>query len=1122
MKGRSYWFPTTEPHEDWVDGSWTVDCVCGVNFDDGEEMVNCDECGVWVHTRCSQYVKGDELFTCDKCKSKNNVNDSEETEVAQLLVELPTKTLRMEKSYGRSGPLRHPFRLWTEIPMEERVHVQGIPGGDPALFEGLSSVFSRELWKCTGYVPKKFNFKYREFPCWDKEEKDEAQNACENGPQAENGAGVLFSMSTENVVDTPASALVCMRSLGDKETDSLKLGVKDTKRLESEVVDTIHSQNAMKKDKSLLRPLLMNKQRKEMLEASKDRMKKKVKHTDKEEDEKKCFVRKTAFRRTIDSKPSESRKDRDPEGFSSDVGSIKSEKSKENVPEDANDRDLASGGDKTSNTAIAVECSRDLQLSNVHAHGAGKQDERVAHHVRIVLKTSAISDPSSLEEKSVVYNQAKEERQSTIVDTSEDNAEGSPGSSAKPSVSCTVGTSPEVDGKKLNDVCGSNSCGKNSLQKEMDDANAGGAVGQQALDRVDSEGAETSTYQISGASEFNKMKLSSTFTDKHNMQSLDRASERVINSKADKADELSSHPAWVKREVVCTEGSMIAQKDTLESKPESRLLQERPESCRPVSSTISGYSQPKVVVCIGKSSSSAAMEKSSGHTASENFSPGSKQQPRDGHTKGERDRASIDVVRDRDRDDSSGKALKEHPKYSTSSKLVQQGRVSHSSVSKRNAPDSMAASSSSKASSAQTNCSVEAAGSLLNQHSSQLQNKQLFSGIPQKGDKPGQPISQSSSKKPAQSTHSMAPNSSALLSDEELALLLHQELNSSPRVPRVPRMRQPGSLPQLASSAATSLLMKRTSSSGSKDHGSFSRRKNKDISKDGFRTSRDVDKVMKSTRLCYSPDRKAQDSGSRGSAYTKGEKNETPKTPYFSRKVFLPLSSTTSTSSGQCSSSELNEHSVPSPHSSPRTTSDGGPMHQTLPSLINEIMSKGERMTYEELCNAVLPHWPHLRKHNGERYAYSSHSQAVLDCLRNRHEWARLVDRGPKTNSSRRKRKPDSEESDENITSKGQETVEGGEGKQLCNSQGEGFPKGKRKARKRRRLALQGKGIRELRKKKDEEMSEEEEETEASEDAFSDSSEESIFSEEEDMEPGGNTTAGREVSSSSEDTETTS
>ncbi|GKC47476.1 myosin heavy chain-related protein [Tanacetum coccineum] len=44
----------------------------------------------------------------------------------------------------------------------------------------------------------------------------------------------------------------------------------------------------------------------------------------------------------------------------------------------------------------------------------------------------------------------------------------------------------------------------------------------------------------------------------------------------------------------------------------------------------------------------------------------------------------------------------------------------------------------------------------------------------------------------------------------------------------------------------------------------------------------------------------------------------------------------------------------------------------------------------------AIEHWPNLRKHNGERYAYSSHSQAVLDCLRNRSEWSRLIDRGPK------------------------------------------------------------------------------------------------------------------------------
>lgn len=52
----------------------------------------------------------------------------------------------------------------------------------------------------------------------------------------------------------------------------------------------------------------------------------------------------------------------------------------------------------------------------------------------------------------------------------------------------------------------------------------------------------------------------------------------------------------------------------------------------------------------------------------------------------------------------------------------------------------------------------------------------------------------------------------------QLALLLHQELNSSPRVPRVPRMRHAGTLPQLSSSSATSILIKRSSSSGGKDH----------------------------------------------------------------------------------------------------------------------------------------------------------------------------------------------------------------------------------------------------------------------------------------------------------------
>ena len=31
---------------------WTVQCMCGTGDDDGERMIACDKCGVWMHTRC--------------------------------------------------------------------------------------------------------------------------------------------------------------------------------------------------------------------------------------------------------------------------------------------------------------------------------------------------------------------------------------------------------------------------------------------------------------------------------------------------------------------------------------------------------------------------------------------------------------------------------------------------------------------------------------------------------------------------------------------------------------------------------------------------------------------------------------------------------------------------------------------------------------------------------------------------------------------------------------------------------------------------------------------------------------------------------------------------------------
>uniref|UniRef100_A0ACD5WS78 Uncharacterized protein n=1 Tax=Avena sativa TaxID=4498 RepID=A0ACD5WS78_AVESA len=188
--------PAPTPADDWVDGSWTVDCSCGVTFDDGEEMVSCDDCNVWVHTRCARYVRGVHTsFSCHNCKYKRAPSSADETEVAELLAELPTH---------RPPPV---YRRWAEVPLPARVHVHGLPGGtDAALFRGApsSSVFSAALWRCAGYVPKKFGFRYCEFPSW-AEDKD--------------GADALFALAREKRKETPAAARFTL-PLGNKGTNN--------------------------------------------------------------------------------------------------------------------------------------------------------------------------------------------------------------------------------------------------------------------------------------------------------------------------------------------------------------------------------------------------------------------------------------------------------------------------------------------------------------------------------------------------------------------------------------------------------------------------------------------------------------------------------------------------------------------------------------------------------------------------------------------------------------------------------------------------------------------------------------------------------------------------------------
>ncbi|KAJ9173797.1 hypothetical protein P3X46_016900 [Hevea brasiliensis] len=1083
MKGRSHRLQSHDLHEDWVDGSWTVDCICGVNFDDGEEMVNCDECGVWVHTRCSRYVKGDELFTCDKCKNKSNKGDSEETEVAQLLVELPTKTIRLESSYAVNGPSRRSFRLWTDIPMEERVHVQGIPGGDPALFSGLSSVFTPELWNCTGYVPKRFNFQYREFPCWDEKECGDSRNEEDNGNTVDKGAGVLFSLAKES----PTAAFVGVKGRGEEGIFDTKQYSKGRKNWVNEDSEVRHSQIGVKKERSLLRPVVIhsNKRKKEDLGTSKEQSgKKKARAACKEVDAKKdSHVSRTAFTSTSDAKPLEFYEDRGPKSIKSDGWSIKNKKLRDSMIQEHESDCYASvgnGAEKSKNSVAVIECSSEALSTGISRHNfpteVGLNEGKVNHESLEAFKSSPKLDnvaASVHEQRDVGTIPAEQEGDKMPNGNLDDTIEGSAGSDVKPSTGDLATTVPAVDSQ------------------------------------INWEHA-----------------LSVSPSGDHKAQEVDGTPEAISDCHADKVNELTSEPYHIQQELEVFEGFFPLQKCPSEPKLGSTF-----GGGGIISNFVAVPSKNKIVVCVRKSTSTSSAFMVSKSSDCDNFrsvdtldtNPNTKQQViSECNYNMKKDRAACDVVKvkDEDNQDVSRRTVNEHPKSSvnSASKPSNSSKISHTSVIKRTVSDSKdsALHSSSKTSSLQNSC--ETTGFPQNECASQAQNKASASGLPLRGEKFNHCSSQSSSK--ANHAICMNPppsiNSSATLSDEELALLLHQELNSSPRVPRVPRVRHAGSLPQLASPTATSLLIKRTSSSGGRDSSLVSRRKKKDASKDGFSRSHEPDdEAKKWGRVPSSPDQKRQDTGCTVDELSKREDNGSPIAVHSVKKGIPPASASTA-NSGPSSSSEFNDHHLSSLRNSPRNTSDEetgtvlGPAHHTLPGLINEIMSKGRRMTYEELCNAVLPHWHNLRKHNGERYAYSSHSQAVLDCLRNRHEWAQLVDRGPKTNSSRKRRKLDAEESEDNDCGKGRNAREG-ESKSL-ESQRDEFPKGKRKARKRRRLALQGRGIKEIRKRRKADLL-----TDEDSGPFSNSSDESLFSDDE-IPGGGAGPVGTEASASSDET----
>ncbi|KAK4262968.1 hypothetical protein QN277_028452 [Acacia crassicarpa] len=1111
MKGRSHRLQSSDPPDDWIDGSWTVDCVCGVNFDDGEEMVNCDECGVWVHTRCSRYVKGDDMFVCDKCKSKINRSDTEEKEVAQLLAELPTKTVRMENSFAPIGPPRRPF-----LPMEERVHIQGIPGGDPSLFGGLSSIFNRQLWKCTGYVPKQFNFQYREFPCWNENSTREEDN--EN--PINKGAGVLFSLSKESISATPIATLVDMRARDGEDGSDLNKSLKAMKKCDSEDVAAIRrAQNGMKKERSLLRSVMHSgKQKKEELGTSKDRSgKKRIKTSDKEADPKRrtSHTSKTAFTPTSDAKQLEFYEDRGLKNFKTDTWSVKSKTLKDIVVQEHVSNNYAVVDtimeEPNINSAATEDSSEALYPDTArHSFSVGREiaAEKTENKAPSVSEISSKTDDNIspyLKNNSAGNASIKEEEGDGLAGNNADDIIGVR-NTVSPAEEDLCGTAPpeHKDNQDSQDfdyeTCPSSGQSNLEVKREGDNDNFGKRLISHSSSMNDLKNDEELPKHKSDHLN-DSVVTNSSYENK--VEESDRKLEVIIDCHTNNSEALSCHFCPGKQEMTGSEGPMETQRGVSEIEDGSGYAEDPSKS--------------ESTSCPHKGSSTMNSKISASDQKSEIPNPLVKHgSMEDCNMYNKKESNQNDIVRDEVYRKSSKERLKSSSnpnlKAMHSSKSAQKAILRQVSADSKDFVNS-SSSTASLVHPTGTNLGLSKSDeSLLHQKSLQAPNK-ISSSAPQRGEKINQTNLQPSSKVNQNHVPSPSPisNSSAMLSDEELALLLHQELNSSPRVPRVPRARHGGSLPVLTSPSGASMLSKRTSSAGGKDYCLFSRRKYKDASRDGLCSSRELeDESKRIENASSSSDQKKKDMECVEEDASVMEKRHTSMTTINSMTKNVTPASAATANSGSASPPE--DQNLSFTRNSPKSVSDddngtaGRPAHRTLPGFINEIMSKGRRITYDELCNAVLPHWNNLRKHNGDRYAYTSHSQAVLDCLRNRPEWARLVDRGPKTNSTRKRRKFD-EESDDNVSSKGR-TAKGGEGKNF-ELQKEDYPKGKRsKARKRRRLVLQGIAVKEARRRKagsvtDEDVGQ-----------FSNSSEESEFSEDEDGRTG---QVGSESSASSDE-----
>lgn len=1341
-QGRSHRPSSSEP-DDWGDGSWIVDCACGVNFDDGEEMVSCDECGVWVHTRCSRFVKGETSFACDKCKIKKRrkEEESEETEVAQLLAELPTKTMRMESCPAPS------FRMASEVRMEDRVHVQGIPGGDPELFEGLPAFYSRELWKCSGYVPKKLNFQYREFPCWDDKENIDVVPFLQSKMQIGVHRPVVLDDGSRGSEEPERVAVSEGRGAEDTEREIPVLASSKEKLV-------LHQGSQSRREDRHSSPRgegsrrlegkghkhqhhhhhhhshHQGKRKKEEGGGSRDNAGKKRAKTSGDKDRDENLKKKGSSSqdgghtsRSLRSAPKNPKSMRNlaaqrflDDGLKAHSGSCKVEPielachdslfggthDKTEVRDCENSGSLAKGT-SLDKREIKNEEYRGRLLQDTDQDGIFKKHDTQRSMEKLKLASASriysteipsdsfictMSSEPQLKKDCQITGKAgkfsptresmkfhleackiatapikQEDLKISVEDASMSNAGKSTvdfESSEDPvvhaelafdsefaapkslsgnyphgdAVPCLSITSPALNGGvasesaitlltvkgEVNDEpaildikplrsSNSNLTREKSLgegckqpQKASDPfaclqprhlavsgnclfkqtAKHSGPVAksraddcmqsqkQQTLAQNEPEDncqvvKDTEDFHVESRDNISGIELKSLLADPKQILTEDsHCQDDAVSEERQLKLEQSCHGGFEQAQSLSQQTSILLQEARLPPAHRPRfsmgsslytasaiaLSMQVPSSKSPnggsKSSSGAAHLHKNGVEGVGRTSGSSSVSRppTSGPIAegnSKSFGQGTKSSvytvssspaSKPVHPSKQRIRSgnSTEVMKD-DAGNAVGKGSttgspgRVSPEISSSKSVPKDNVKCSTNSTGKTAPlgkscfpggASKQAASSPKGHSSCPSSKSSAGQNVPNYSSStehvvathqqtlSVQTKHAITGTAHKNEKSSLLAAQSVLKATTAmpSAHSQASNSvPTTLSDEALALLLHQQLNSSPRVPRVPRVRHAGNIPQLASSSTpssgtnvkrpTTVTPQCNSVSGQKDHNLVSRRRNReDNAREASRTVHGIDEPVNSEGLLSSPDTRRLEESNRADDLSYSTRRETPsRSSDVSCAANKNVASTsvhnmTEGSSHSIAFDSIDGH-LSSVHASPGDMSDdaentligGGGL--TLPSLIDEILSKNQHMTDDELCEAVLPHWQNLRKHNGERYAYTSHCQAVLDCLRNRAVWAHRFDRGPKTGMGRKRRRigaavaVDSENDEEadvlgsihedeqhtgrvsklhDVGSERSDSLASNRQKDVDITAIEDVPKGKRKARSRRPL----------------------------------------------------------------------